>query len=275
MFINVAEEMRKARVEGYALGAFNTSNLEVTKAICAAASELGFPFIIQTTPSAVKYADLNQIFNIVKTEIENKSVLGAIHIDHAKEFEIVKDCVDIGYRSVMIDGSKLSFEENVALTKKVVDYAHLKNVSVEAEIGAIGTEEGGGISSAGVLSNPEETAKFVQLTGIDTVAVSIGNEHGAPSGERINIELLKTIASMIEIPLVLHGASGLSDDDVRMAISNGVSKINIDTNIRKAFLEGWREFPEDTKDYRDVMKVAMANISDVVKEKMLLFRNGK
>lgn len=275
MFLNEGAALNEARANGYALGAFNTSNLEVTKAICKAGAELGFPFIVQTTPGSIKYAGLRQIFDIVKTEIEENGVQAAIHVDHAKEFEVVKECIDIGYRSVMIDGSKLSFEENVSLTKRVVDYARPKNVSVEAEIGAIATDEGGEAVGAGALSNPEETARFVQLTGIDSVAVSIGNEHGAPNGEHIDVDLLKRISEMIQVPLVLHGASGLSDDDVCVALSYGVAKINIDTNIRKAFLAGIREFPEDAKDYRDVLKVSMANIENVVKEKIMLFRNAK
>ena len=147
MFINEALELQKARESGYAIGAFNTSNLEVTKAICQAAKESGQPVIIQTTPSAIKYAGLLQIFNIVKNEIELTGVSAAIHLDHAKDFETVKECIDIGYRSVMIDGSSLPFAENVALTKKVVEYAHPKNVSVEAEIGMIGTENGEGEES--------------------------------------------------------------------------------------------------------------------------------
>ena len=273
MFMDHTAELKEARARGYAIGAFNTNNLEVAKAICTGAKEMNFPVIIQTTPGAIKYAGLKQIYNIIKIEVEENSLKASIHIDHAKEYDIIKDCIDIGYSSVMFDGSRFSFEENVEISKKVVEYAHPRGVSVEAEIGVIGTEEGGVNVGAGALSDPEQTAKFVELTGIDAVAVSIGNEHGAPSGEHIDVELLRRIAGMISIPLVLHGASGLSDDEVKTAISLGVAKINIDTNIRKAFLEGLKGFPEDTKDYRDVLKVSMANVSNVVKEKIKLFGN--
>ncbi len=275
MFISVADELKNARTGGYALGAFNTNNLEATKAICAAARESNHPIIIQTTPGAIKYAGLKQIFQIVKTEIEELGIKAAIHIDHAKDFEIIKDCIDMGYRSVMFDGSKLSFEENVAITKKVVEYGHPKNVAIEAEIGVIGTEEGGVDTGLGALSDPEQTLKFIQLTGIDSVAVSIGNEHGAPNGEHIDVELLREIARIIPIPLVLHGASGLSDEEVKIAIGLGVSKINIDTNIRKAFISGMRDIPEEAKDYRDILNKSMSNIEEVVKGKINLFRNGK
>lgn len=271
MFINVAEELKNARKSGWATGAFNTSNLEVTKAICSAAKKSGKPIIIQVTPSAIEYAGLKQIFDIVKNEIEESGIEAAIHLDHAKDFEIIRDCIDVGFRSVMIDGSKLSFEENVALTKKVVEYAHQKNVVVEGEIGAIATDEGGAISGENILSTPEEVGRFVELTGIDSVAVSIGNEHGAPEGEKLDLGLLKKIADIVEIPLVLHGSSGLDDDDIKSAISLGVAKINIDTAIRKAFIDGMRNIDQEEKDYREILKISMKNVEEVVKEKIRVF----
>jgi fructose-bisphosphate aldolase class II len=275
MFINVASELKKARESGYAIGAFNTSNLEVTKAICRAAKELDSPVIIQTTPGAIEYAGLEQIFNIVKTEIETTGIPAAIHLDHAKDFETVKKCIDIGYRSVMIDGSKLPFEENVALTSKVVEYAHPKNVSVEAEIGVIGADEGSDEQEGGdKFSTPEQTKKFIELTGVDSIAVSIGNEHGAPEGEKLNLDLLKSISELIDIPLVLHGASGLSEEDIKSAISLGITKINIDTQIRQSFLKSIRENIENvTGDYRELFKPAMEEVGKVVEEKIKLFSN--
>ena len=273
MFINVAEELKKARESKYALGAFNTNNLEATKAICAAAKKSGKPIIIQTTPGAIEYAGLSQIFNIVKTEIEESGIQAGIHLDHAKEFEVVKNCIDIGYRSVMIDASKLSFEENVALTKRVVDYARPKNVSVEAEIGAIGSGEGGELSGEDHYSTPDQVKRFIELTGIDSVAVSIGNEHGAPEGEKIDLKLLKSISEAVSIPLVLHGASGLSDDDIKAAIDLGIAKINIDTQIRTAYIDGLKNIKPDAKDYREILKVSMSNIEDVVEAKINLFQN--
>lgn len=271
MFINVADELKKARNEGYCLGAFNTANLEVTKAICAAAKEVGKPIIIQTTPSAIEYAGLRQLFDIVKNEIEESGISAAIHLDHAKDFETVRLAIDAGYRSVMIDGSHLSFEENVALTKKVVEFAHLKNVAVEGEIGIIATDEGENKSSRDAFySSPDTTRKFVDLTGVDSIAVSIGNEHGAPTGEKINLELLKKISETVSIPLVLHGSSGLSDEDVKEAIKLGVAKVNVDTKIRRAFIDGMKNIDFETKDYRDILKVGMENIERVVEERINL-----
>ncbi len=273
MFINVADELKRARENKYAIGAFNTNNLEATKAICLAAKQSGASIIIQTTPGAIEYAGLRQIFNIVKTEIEESGISAAVHLDHAKDFEIAKECIDIGYRSVMIDGSKLPFEENVALTKKVVDYARPKNVSVEAEIGAIGSGEGGENSDEDHFSSPEEVKRFVELTGIDSVAISIGNEHGAPEGEEINTGLLEEISKVVSIPLVLHGASGLSETDVASAIKLGISKINIDTQIRRAFIDGLSDIDPAAKDYREVLKLSMNNIKNIVTEKIRLFNN--
>jgi len=269
MFINVAEELIKARKEGYCLGAFNTANLEVTKAISAAAKKTGASIIIQTTPSAIEYAGLKQLFDIVKNEIEESGIKAAIHLDHAKDFEIARQTIDIGYRSVMIDGSRLSFEENVALTKKVVEYAHLKNVTVEGEIGVIMTGEGENTSSSDAsYSSPEMTKKFVDLTGVDSVAISIGNEHGAPLGEKIDLGLLKEISEVVSIPLVLHGSSGLTDEEVREAVKLGVTKVNVDTNVRKAFIDGMRNIDSEARDYREILKVGMTNVEKVVEERI-------
>ena len=269
MLINVVEELKKARKGGYAIGAFNTSNLEVTKAICDAAEKNQKPVIIQTTPSAIKYAGLEQLFNIVKTEIEESSVDAAIHLDHGKNFEIVKRCIDIGYRSVMIDGSKLPFEENVALTKKVVGYAKTKNVSVEAEIGVI-SAEGGGINIEGEqLSSSDQTKKFVELTSVDSIAISVGNKHGAPKEEKLNLKLLEEIVANIKIPLVMHGASGLSENDIKAAIKIGVCKFNIDTKIKRAFSEEIEKSEEE--DYRKILKEGMDEVVEVVDKYIRLF----
>lgn len=275
MFINVAEELKKARDCGYAVGAFNTSDLEVTKAICAAARELDKSVIIQTTPGAVEYAGIKQIHDIVLNEIESSGIRAALHLDHGKDWEIVKSCVDAGWQSVMIDASKLSYDENVALTSRVVEYAHDHGVSVEAEIGVLGIEEGGEGGTADSLSSPEQTAEFVRVTGIDSVAVAIGNAHGAPAGEKLNLGLLATISSMITIPLVIHGSSGLDDSDISEAIKSGVAKFNVDTLIRRAYLNGIYNAPHEEKDYRKLFEAAMPEVSNVVKRRIELFSNGK
>lgn len=270
MFINVADELKKARKNHYAIGAFNTANLEVTKAICRAAKKAGRPIIIQVTPTAISYAGLQQIFDIVKNEIDTSGIEAAIHLDHAKDFEIIHEAISTGFRSVMIDGSSLPFAENIALTKKVVDLAKEKNVSVEGEIGVIAKGEEGE-TAEGEFSSPEQTKKFIELTGIDSVAVSVGNIHGAPVGEKLKLDLLKEISQVIDIPLVIHGASGLSPEDIAAAKKIGVAKINIDTQIRHSFIEGLREADLETGDYRDVIVTAMAKVEEAVAEKIALF----
>jgi fructose-bisphosphate aldolase class II len=207
--------------------------------------------------------------DIVKNEIEATGFRAAIHVDHGNDFEVIKRAIDAGWTSVMFDGSKYDFDENVHLTQQVVKYAHKHGVCVEAEVGVIGREEGGMISGKAIYSDPEEVKKFVDMTGIDSVAVSIGNEHGAPTGEKIKIDLLAKIADLVHIPLVLHGSSGLSDGDIRSSIAHGVAKINIDTNIRKAFVHEIET--SEAADYRDVMKEGMEEVEKVVEKYIRLF----
>ncbi|MFA5927575.1 MAG: class II fructose-bisphosphate aldolase [Patescibacteria group bacterium] len=275
--MNVASELRQARAGGYAIGAFNTSNLEVTKAICSAAMSLGAPVLIQTTPSAIEYAGLTQLYDIVIDEIAASGIKAAIHLDHGKDWDITKRCIDAGYTSVMIDGSKLPYKENLELTKKVVDYAHARGASVEGEIGVLGAKEIGesGSDASDVLSSPEQTAEFVTRTGIDSVAVAIGNSHGAPQHEEINLTLLKEISLVVDIPLVIHGSSGLSDDQIKEAINLGVAKFNVDTLIRRAVIDSLQGVKPDEKDYRDVFRDEMEEIERVVRNRIELFRNNE
>lgn len=271
--LNISKELKKARRDGYALGAFNTNNLEVTKAICAAAKKFDSPIMIQTTPSAIEYAGLKQIFDIVENEIMATAIKAVIHLDHAKDFGIIKEAIKAGYRSVMFDGSKFPYEENLHLTERLVEYAHRFDVSVEAEVGVISREEGGRISGQSVMSTPAEVKKFVDMTGVDSIAISVGNEHGAPSGEKVNLKLLKQIAEIVEIPLVMHGASGLSDGDIREAMSLGVAKFNIDTNIRRAFIKPIEQSKSD--DPREAIKEGMEEVTKIVERYIQLFSGAQ
>ncbi|OGD62384.1 hypothetical protein A2215_03020 [Candidatus Berkelbacteria bacterium RIFOXYA2_FULL_43_10] len=269
IFFNSKKEYQKAKSGGYAIGAFNTSNLEITQAICKAARELKAPVIIQTTPSAIEYAGLGQIFDIVKNEIENQKVSGAIHLDHGKDFGLVKKCIDMGFGSVMIDGSYLEHEENIHITKRIVNLAAEHGVCVEAEIGRISKEEGGELSHKGAKTDPMEAKEFVEKTGIDILAVSVGNEHGAPKGERLDLELLKEISKTVNTPLVIHGSSGLSRNDIKEAIKLGVVKFNIDTNIRHAFSESVEDSSSD--DPREVMTAGKDAVTKLVMDYIELF----
>lgn len=270
--MDIKAELNRAREHHYAVGAFNTSNLEVTKAICKAAVKFDVPILIATTPSAIEYAGLKTIFDIVRDEVENSKIKAAIHLDHGNDFDLIKKAIEVGYKSVMFDGSKLPFDENIHLTERLVEFAHRFDVCVEAEVGVIGHEEGGHLSGVSAKSAPSQVKRFVELTGVDSIAVSVGNEHGAPKGESLDFDLLEKIVEVIDIPLVLHGASGLSDGDLVEAIALGVAKINIDTNIRTAFLHQI-ETSTEKKDYRVPLTEGMEEVEKVVEKYLAIFSN--
>jgi fructose-bisphosphate aldolase, class II len=276
MFISLRELYKKAEENNIAVGAFNTNNLEITQAIVSAAEELSIPLIIQTTPGAIEYAGLKELFAIIKTLINDSPVPLTIHLDHGKEIELINKCLDVGYRSVMFDGSDLLFESNVSETKKVVDLAHKYGALVEGEIGVIGRSEEGREKVLHKYTNPEEAASFVKLTGVDSLAVSIGNVHGAPSEEKIDLELLKQINESLSVPLVLHGASGLGRSDITQAIKYGVRKINIDTQIKKSFRKSLQEnINNPDKDLRDYLSDAREDVETTIKKYLKLFNNAE
>ena len=274
MFISPRELFRKAEEKKVAIGAFNTNNLEITQAIVGAAESLNLPAIIQTTPKAIAYAGLKELFAIVKTAIDQAKAPITIHLDHCRDFDLLKKCLECGYKSVMFDGSYLPFEENVAATKKAVDLAQRFEAFVEGEIGRIPKGEEGIKDGSGDFTDPDEAADFAKLTGVNSLAVSIGNIHGAPSGEKLNLNLLKEINEKVDIPLVLHGASGLGRGDLRQAIEFGVRKINIDTQIRRAFKVGLQENIDDpNKDIRDYLSDAKEDVEQVVERYLKIFNN--
>lgn len=232
--------------ERWALGAFNTSNLEITQAIAWGLKETNSPGIIQTSEGAIDYAGLETIHDIVESVAKESGAEIILHLDHGKSFEKVERCVEAGYKSVMIDGSALSFEENVRLTKQVVDFAHARGVWVEGEMGAMQGKEGMRTEEVKIdeakLTKPAEALEFVRLTGVDSLAVAIGTIHGAFRGEeKIRFDLLKDIREVVNIPLVLHGASGLPDAEIAKAAKDGIVKVNIDTELREAFHDTFAE----------------------------------
>jgi fructose-bisphosphate aldolase class II len=291
--------MVPARKNGYAIGAFNVQNLESMSAIAEAAAEEKSPVIMQITPSVIKYAGLAYISGLVKTAAELAPVPVAMHLDHGDSFETAVKCVEAGFSSVMIDGSFLSFEENVAVTKRVVNVAHPKGVSVEAELGKLaGVEERSVAEKDAILTDPEAAAEFVEKTGVDTLAVAIGTSHGAykfKSEAKLDLERLKMISEKISIPLVLHGASsvpqgivkkankygaeltgakGIPEDQYRKAIPLGIAKINIDTDLRLAFTAAVREALTNSPknfDPRKILGPARDAMREVAKDKMRLF----
>ena len=274
MFISLRELYKTAEEKNVGIGAFNTNNLEITQAIVSAAEELSLPLIVQTTPGAIEYAGLKELFGIVKTLIDESAVPLTIHLDHAKEIDLINRCLDIGYKSVMFDGSDLLFENNVSETKKVVDLAHKYGALVEGEIGVVGRSEEGREKVLQKYTDPDQAVNFVKLTGVDALAVSIGNVHGGPTKEKIDIELLKKIDQLVDTPLVLHGASGLGRSDIIQAIKFGVRKINIDTQIKRSFKKGLQENIDDPdKDLRDYLSDARDDAENTIKKYLKLFNN--
>ena len=283
----------------YAVGAFNVNNLEVVLAVAEAAAEERSPAIVAVTPSAIKYGGLAYLSKIVRTAAESSTVPLSLHLDHGEDFETASKCVGAGFTSVMIDGSHLSFEENIVVTKKVVDVAHPKGVSVEAELGRLaGVEEKTVEEKEAILTDPNVAKEFVDRTGVDALAVAVGTSHGAykfKAEPKLDFERLKLIRTKVTVPLVLHGASsvpswiiekatkygaqlggakGIPEDNIKKAISLGIAKINIDTDLRLAFTAAVREVLANSPkefDPRKILGPAKEAMKEVVKNKMQLF----
>lgn len=262
MALITSEEMfRKALKADYAIGAFNVNNMEIIQGIVEAAGEENAPLILQVSAGARKYAKGPYLRHLVEAAIEDTGVDVCLHLDHGEDFEICKQCVDDGFTSVMIDGSKHPFEENIALTKEVVEYAHAHGVVVEAELGKLaGIEDNINVDArSATFTDPDEAAEFVERTGVDSLAIAIGTSHGAykfKGNPYLDFERLKAIHKLIpDTPLVLHGAStvlkefvdrcneyggkipgaqGVPEEMIREAVKHGVCKVNIDTDLRLA-----------------------------------------
>ena len=276
-FITNAELLGRAKAKGYAVGAFNTNNLEITLSIVEAAEVERSPLILAVSPGAMAYAGVAYLAAIARVASEEADVPISLHLDHGTSLEEVGTCLEHGFSSVMIDGSKLPFEENVELTRKVVEMARAAGVSIEAELGRlVGTEDEISVSEREAsMTDPDQAAEFVEKTGIDALAVSIGNAHGWYKGEpKLDFERLRLIRAKVDIPLVLHGASGIPDDMIREACSIGVDKINIDTEVRDAFRQAVARFvsynPQEI-DPRKILAPARDAMREVVARKMRLF----
>ncbi len=271
----------KALQEGFAIGAFNASNMEVAQGIVRAAAKLKAPVIVQTSEGAIEYAGLQTMTAIVKSLAAETDIPVMLHLDHGKSFATVQACIEAGYTSVMIDISKKDFEENIGITKKVVDYAHERGVWVEAELGAIVGKEGiKDLHGAGTpdawLTQPKQAREFIERTGVDALAVSVGTIHGAFTGqEYIRFALLEEIEKTVpNIPLVLHGASGIADAHLQQAVTSHVCKINVDTELRIAFEKAVKAYcsqSHESVDPRDILGPAREAVQQVVEHKIKIF----
>ncbi len=271
--------LQDAQKQGYAVGHFNTSDLEITKAIVAGAEKMKSPVIIGTSEKAISYAGLEGLAGIIKIEAENIKIPIILHLDHGKSFEICQKAIQAGYTSVMIDGSGLSFGENIKLTKKVVKMAHRQNIPVEAELGTLADKEKYQVGIEQFMTDPDTAGEFVQKTEVDSLAVAIGNAHGMPlPEEKLDFSRLAQIRERVPVPLVLHGASSTPAQDIKKIISLGICKINIDTDIRIAFSQNIKEFlstHQNVTDPREILGSAMMAVQRVVEQKIELFGSAQ
>ena len=275
--VPVSKLLSQADKGGYAVGAFNANNMEIVQAIIRAAELERSPVIMQASQGAINYAGLEFISGMVKIAAESSSVPVALHLDHGTDFEQVVKCIRSGFSSVMYDGSKLPLEENIAMTKKVLDIARPIEVSVEAELGKIGgTEDDIHVSEKEALyTDPEEARYFVEQTGVESLAIAIGTAHGQYKGEpQLDFDRLAQIKSVVKIPIVLHGSSGVPDESLRKAIKLGVCKVNIDTNIREALVWTMRKVMAENPaeiDPRKILGPAREAVVEIIREKIRVF----
>ncbi|HAX51073.1 class II fructose-bisphosphate aldolase [Muricomes intestini] len=264
--------LEDARKGGYAVGAFNVENMEMVKAVIGAAQELRAPVMLQTTGSTIKYGSMETYAAIVAAEAKKATVPVCLHLDHGSSFELAVQAIKAGYTSVMIDGSHENFEDNIAVTKKVVDVAKACGIPVEAELGKVGGKEDDTEAEADTNTDPEEAKEFVERTGVSSLAIAIGTAHGFYVGTPVlDKERVSAVKKLVSVPLVLHGGSGLSDEDVRDCIRRGMCKANFATELRAAYTDAVKkllaEHPE-TFDPKKLGVVGMEAVKNLVMDRM-------
>lgn len=270
--VTSTEMLLAAQKNQYAVGAFNIDTMEMAQAVIEAAEEARAPVIIQTTTSTLKYASPAVFHGIVAALSQNSSIPVALHLDHGSGFALSKEALEAGYTSIMIDGSQLPFAENIGLTRQVVEAARVYGVPVEAELGKVGGKEDDLVVHGPQHTDPEEARMFIAKTDIDSLAVAIGTAHGFYSGTPVlDKTRLAELRRAVTVPLVLHGASGLSDADVKSCIALGICKVNFATELRVAFSEGIKAAIAQSPSAYDpkvLGKVAKKHVCDLVLSKM-------
>jgi tagatose 1,6-diphosphate aldolase GatY/KbaY len=261
-----------AQKNGYAVAAFNIENMEMAQAVTRGAEKMAAPVIMQTTPSTLRYAGVSFYHAIAKAAADCVKVPVAIHLDHGDTYELAVQAFKQGYTSIMIDGSPQIFAENVSLTQKVVDVCRPAGIPVEGELGRVGGKEDDLVGSLDGYTLPQEAVEFVRRTGVSSLAVGIGTAHGIYKVEpKLDIERLSAIRRLVEIPLVLHGASGLADDVVRECVRRGICKVNFATELRIAFSDGVKKALKQSPDVFDPKKylaVGRDAVQRLVEEKI-------
>lgn len=279
--VSMTDMLSKAKTERYAIGHFNINNLEFVQAIVEASIEENSPVILGVSEGALKYMGLEYTIAMVEAATKLTDIPIALHLDHGS-YEVAMKLIEAGFSSVMFDGSKYSYEENIKLTKQVVEAARDKGVSVEGELGTIGgTEDDISVDeNDAMLAKPSEAIEFYQRTGVDALAIAVGSAHGVYVGEpKIRFDIIEEVSKVIDIPLVLHGGTGIPDDTIRRAIKAGIGKINVNTENQIVMTDRIREiFANNSKVYdpRKYLGPAREDIKKAVKEKIRLFgSNGK
>ena len=273
MLVKSRELLLDAQRNKYAVGAFNVENMEMVLAVLSAAEETNSPVIMQTTPSTVKYAGADMYFANIRAAARRTRIPVACHLDHGSSLALAVQALHAGYTSIMIDGSKLPFEENIALTKTVTEICHAVNIPVEAELGRVGGKEDS-LENSGdnPYTDPDEAKIFVEKTGCDSLAVAVGTAHGVYKGTpRINFDVLTKIREVVSIPLVLHGTSGVPDDQVIRCVSMGMCKVNYATDLRISYTYGVKKYMKENPGVFDPKKYGSYGIEEVkryVKERM-------
>ena len=285
MLVKIQDIIKKAQKGDYAIGAFNIFNLETTLGVVRAANKLHAPVIVQVSETTIEYAGLKAITQIVETVAKDPAIKipVALHLDHGKSFRSVAECINVGFSSIHIDASELPFQENVLLTKQAADYAHKHGVWAQGELGILRVVEDKAQTPedmAPFFTDPDEAADFVDKTGVDTLAVSIGNMHGIKKFRDVGVpdldllRLKKIHNNLSGTPIVLHGASGLKANQIKPAIELGVRVINIDTELRLAFTNAIREILNKDSliyDPRQVLSPAIDAVQEIVEEKVKMF----
>ncbi|NFT05602.1 tagatose bisphosphate family class II aldolase [Clostridium botulinum] len=255
--LSTKQMLLKAQKEGYAVPAFNIHNLETLQVVVDTAMQMRSPVIIAGTPSTIEYAGAAYIEAMAEVAARKYDIPIAIHLDHFEDIDEIKKNIDIGFRSCMIDASKEEFEVNIEKVKEVVEYAHEYDATVEAELGKLGGKEDDLIVSEkdSMYTNPDDAAEFVERTGVDSLAVAIGTAHGLYKGKaKLDFERLKDIRSKVHVPLVLHGASDVPDELVKKAISLGICKVNIATDLKIPFSDAVKEYFKENPNANDPRK---------------------
>lgn len=277
MLVTGKDLLLDAQKNKYAVGAFNVNNMEIVQAIIEAAEELNSPVILQASQGGLKYAGVEYIAALGKLAGRNAKVPVTLHLDHGTDFDQVMQCIRHGFTSVMIDGSRFPLEENIAFTKKVVEIAHSVGVTVEAELGKIGgTEDHITVDERdATFTDPEEAKRFVEETNVDYLAIAVGTAHGVYKGEpKLDYDRIVDIGKLVDVPLVLHGSSGVPYESLQKAIPLGICKINIDTDVRASFARTVKKQFEDNPneiDPRKILGPARLAMKETIMEKIRVF----